>query len=132
MAGLSDFDETVLFFMEEMGGSATLIFQGSGTYDVATSSYLTTETEMTVRAIMMDLTLQSNGLQTMNGTLIEAGDKRLYLQPANKSDPNMVMPIIHPNKDKIRMGGVVYKIITVKDYNPTTSNSVLLELYVRS
>lgn len=131
MFNSQDFDETVLFFMDEMGGAATLIIQGEGEYNYETSQYETTETEVPVRAIMLDLTLQSNGLQTTSGTLIEMGDKRIFVQPANKNDPLAVMPKVHPNKDRIRMGGIVYKIITLKDTNPDTTNSVLLELYVR-
>ena len=127
-----DFDRVVAEFMNEMGGTATLVVQDpNGLYDPTTSTYTATTTLYTVKAILLDLTLRSNGLTTQPNTLIETGDKRCLIQPLNKTTTGLIMPVLKPNKDKIIMGGVTYKIVTLKNYNPSAVNSILIDTILR-
>lgn len=127
-----DFDSTVAFFMDEMGGSAVVSIEDpAGTYDPDTGDYAVTSQDYTVRAILLDLTLRSNGLQTVPNTLIETGDKRCLIQPIEKNGSPTPMPKIKPNKDRVTMGGITYKIVTLKDYNPSATNSIMLDLILR-
>ena len=128
---MTDMDETLLEFIREYPGEATLIRQTTGAYSPATGEVVTTLEEIPVEAILMDLTLQSNGLSTKYGTLVEAGDKELYMRPPHKTNPAIVPVEIHPATDKIRMAGVVYQIVTFKELNPTGADSVLITLYLR-
>jgi hypothetical protein len=81
---------------------------------------------------LFDLTLQSNGTSTFRSTLIEAGDKQLFIQPPVKSDnPNWITNEIVPGRDTITIKGDSYDVVTFKEINPTTTNSILWELYIR-
>lgn len=132
MPNLNDFDQTVALFMRDFGGTASLLIQGNKVRNVETGTIDFEYVSYDVKAILLDLTLQSNGMTTINGTLIESGDKRAFIQPRNKSDPTLTMPVVRPNKDKFAMGGKVYTIITLKETDPSTTNNVMLELYLRA
>lgn len=128
---LDDFDQTVAEFMQDFGGTGYLMVAGQGVRDLDTGDVVITTTEYPVQAIILDLTLQSNGLQTIDGTLIQSGDKRCFIRPINKTTPSAIMPAINPTKDKFKMADVIYKIVTLKETNPSGTNNVMLELYLR-
>lgn len=128
---MSDFDFAVLEFIRESGTPATLLKQATGAYNPKTATVTTDTDEIAVEAILMDLTLQSNGMSVKYGTAIEAGDKELYMRPPHKTNP-MLSPVeISPGSDRIRVGTVIYKIVTMKEVNPTGSNPLLYTLYLR-
>lgn len=128
---MSDFDLTVLEFIRESGCSATLIKEATGAYNPATGTVASDTDEIAVEAILMDLTLQSNGLSTKYGTLVEAGDKELYMRPPHKTNPLLGEIEIKPASDRIRVGAVTYKIVTFKELNPSASDPALYTLYLR-
>jgi hypothetical protein len=128
---LEDFDATVAEFMQEFGGLATFIIAGEAVRDLETGDVTFSETEYEVEAILLDLTLQSNGSQMIDGTLIQAGDKRAFVRPLEKKSPSAVMPAIEPSKDKFKMGGNTFNIVTLKETNPSGNNNVMFELYLR-
>lgn len=122
---LDDFHNTVLEFMRDYGTTAKLIKEVVGEYDPSLGDSPVTVTEIDVQAILMDLTLQSNGLSTKYQKLVEAGDKEAYIRP-NKDTPFTIGP-----EDRLRVGGVEYKVVTMKEINPTTTDVVLFTLYLR-
>lgn len=128
---MRDFDAAVLEFIQESGFTATYVKQTQGEYDPATGTVGTTVVEIPVQVILMDLTLQSNGLSTKYGTLVEAGDKELFMRPPHKTDPAQPILDIHPASDTVKVGTTVYKIVTMKELNPTTSDPILYMLYLR-
>lgn len=128
---LEDFDQCVTEFMNDFGGVGILHIAGTSIRNPDTNDLEVVVTPIQVRAILLDLTLQSNGLQTVAGSLIQAGDKRCYIQPINKTNPALAMPVVQPNKDKFEMGDITYTIVTLKEINPTATNNVLYELYLR-
>lgn len=128
---MDDMDATLLEFIREYPSEAFLIRETTGEYDPATGDVSNSVEEIPIEAILMDLTLQSNGLSTKYGTLVEAGDKELYMRPVNKTNPLLDPVVIQPATDKIRIGGFTYQIVTFKELNPTAANSVLVTLYLR-
>lgn len=128
---LEDFDATVLAFLQDYGNTFTLVKPGAEAYDPATATVTQVNEEIPVQGILMDLTLQSNGLSAKYGTLVQAGDKEVYLRPPHKTDP-LISPVeITPTIDKIVAEGIVYNIVTMKELNPTGTNPVLYTLYLR-
>lgn len=126
------FDSVVTNMMSRFGGPATVLVAGASVYDPATSSSVVVDIPYQVHAIFMDLTLQRNGARDLSNSLVQEGDKEVYVQPANKADPNLTFPTeLFPNKDRIQVGTKVYKIVSFKQINTTMSNAVLLQLYVR-
>ncbi len=119
--------------MDRLGTDVTLIRKVNGVYNPQTSSVTQTEIEVPCRGMLFDLTLQSNGDSTKPSSLIEMGDKQLLLQP-NEDDgfyQENELGSIYPNKDVVRINGKIYKIITFKQINPSTTNSVLWDCYIR-
>lgn len=127
---MTDFDQTVIEFMADMGSTVTINQVIEGAYDPATGLVGTSTIAITTKAILMDLTLQSNGLSTKYGTLVEAGDKELYMQPPHKLNGGPVIQI-SPASDKVTVAGIAYKIVTLKEINPTGADPILYTLYLR-
>lgn len=126
-----DFDGVVQEFMDDFGFTATYIKGGEGTYNTATGENVVTNEEIPVRAILMDRTLQSNGLGTQLGSLIQAGDKQLYIQPTQKTDTSATAIVVNAAADRVRIGSVTYDIVTSKEINTTADDQILIELYIR-
>jgi hypothetical protein len=118
--------------MARYGGEATLLVNSSpDNYDPATGTYTPTTSNFSVKALLMDYTMQKNGASEMGNTLILVGDKQCYIQPRNKANPNLTMPSLLPNRDRIKIGTDIWKIVSLKDLNPSGTNSVLIELHLR-
>jgi hypothetical protein len=123
----SSFIRVVTNMMARYGGPAKVQKQGEGVYDPATSEYTAGDTLYPVKAMVFDYTLQSNGLQTEKNTLIQTGDKQVFIQ--NLDYPGLV---ISPEKDFILLGDKKYRIITYKELNPSQEANILMELFVRA
>jgi hypothetical protein len=130
MGTLSDFKGIVAEFMKDFGTEAVLIVPTlAGEYDPADSTFTPTSSKRyKVKAIFMDLQKPLNGLKVDPNSLIQAGDKEVYIQSIANELP---LPTIQPNKDSLKIGTDVWRIIALKDINPTMSDSVLLQLYIR-
>ena len=128
---MQEFDATLLEFIKDYGSYGTLTQETEGEYNPSTGEVNSTTVEIPIRGILMDLTLQSNGLSVKYGTLVEAGDKELYMQPPHKTNGYPTPVVISPAADRIEFGGIVYKIVTSKELNPTGTNPVLISLYLR-
>lgn len=137
MKDFSDFISGITGMMDDFGLSAVLITQHDiGEYNVATGIKPVLVGEIAIRGIMMDLTLQSNGLGTRNKTLIQEGDKIFYVKPTQHLLP-ILMPdgvlAVDSTDDRVIVGGATYKVVTTKTVDPTASRTqpLLFELYLR-
>lgn len=130
MADFTDFDEALSEFFDEFGFEATYL-KYENSYSSTTLKNTQTVTEIPVEAILLDLTLQSNGLSTKFGTLVMAGDKELYIRPPNKTDPSAAALTIDPANDRVKVNGVTYKIVTMKEINTTATEPLVFDLYIR-
>lgn len=122
----SDFNDVVNEFFTVQGWScsATLI-KTSSVYDPNTSENVVTESRFTMQAIPFDYINKFQGVSTQSDTLIKTGDKQVYLKPT----PLVIS--IDPNADRLQIGSTIYKIVTVKECNPTLTNPLYYELFVR-
>ena len=137
MQNFSDFSSVVNDMMADFGSAGILTTQlDFGEYDPTTGVKSVVTADMTVYGILMDLSLQSNGLGIKDKTLIQAGDKLCYLKPSEELLP-ILMPdgivVVDPADDRIAFGDVIYKIVTVKVLDPTSSRTkpIYYELYLR-
>lgn len=137
MSYASPFDKVVVKYMARFGFDVNIVrnITDESEYDVSTGTYLVSEQLIPVRGMLWDLTLQSNGTSNVGKSLIEAGDKQLLIQPPAKSDKyyysEFVSSDIVPGRDFVRINDDTYKIVTFKEYNPTASDSILWECYIR-
>lgn len=132
MGDLTDFEGCVSDFMDDFGGAATVIVRGSQKKDPVTGNIVYEETPYTVRAILLDIMKTLSGTGTVNGTTIQQGDKVLFVEPPEKKYPGAdPLPKLDPTKDTVVMGNITYKVVTVKETNPSADNLVMLEIYLR-
>ena len=129
---LSSLYRMVYGILAREGATATLTQLGAtGTYDPTTSSY-TPATPVTtpVKVVLLDYSATTSGLTTRDGCLIEDGDKQCYMDAKTNGVDLTVKP--SPAGDTITVAGVVWRIMGVKEYNPSGSYTIMYDLLLRS
>lgn len=126
---LPDFDRAALEIVSELGTAATYTSIAQGGYDPVTGTTGVMKSSQPVKAVLFDLTLQSNGMSLRYGTEILAGDKEAYMIPPQKTGGTAMT--ISPGTDKLTVAGVAYTVVTFKELNPTGSDPVVYFLYLR-
>jgi hypothetical protein len=105
----------------------------SEAYDPTTSENVVSYQDYAVNILVFDYVRKNEGDSTERNTLVQTGDKQVYVQPPQKTDIGIPLPHLSPNRDFLKVGDKIYKIVTVKQYNPSMSSEgcVVYELYVR-
>jgi hypothetical protein len=111
--------------VSRFGGPATYTRIVEGPYDPTTGTSTTSTSNVTVTAVVLDLTLQSNGYSTKYGTLIQQGDKEAYVIPP----PGGL--VVNPATDTFTMQGKTWKIVSFKQINPNMNERMVYFLYLR-
>lgn len=118
------FHSVVNNFMGKFGSSTTLIVDnGTGTY--VDSEYIPTIITLTAKVMVFDYIKKTDGVSTEQNTLIQTGDKMLYVKLDTPYD-------LKPAFTKVLLGSVPYKIVALKDLNPTMGDSIVYEIYARA
>jgi hypothetical protein len=130
MTTIDPFHRVVRNMMTRYSAPATLLSQGAGVYDPATSSYTAVVTPYAVRIIPFDYIKKGDGVGEENNSLIQTGDRQIFLEPPIQS-LLPAMPRIQPSKDKLQVLDKIYRIIALKDLNPTMADTIIYEMYVR-
>jgi hypothetical protein len=131
MSAESNFLKSILEFMADDPLTVYYIQYTQGTYDPATSEYTSTTVETPCKAIQLDLTRNQNGLSSVFGTSILAGDKELYLCPPDKSSVGANPLVVNTTNDRVRIGSIVYKIEGMQSIDPSASNVILYRFMLR-
>lgn len=79
----------------------------------------------------MELIRPTEGTGTKGSSLIQDGDQILYVRPTEKTDVFADALVINPASDSVLINGISWGIVTVKEYNPSASDVILYELYIR-
>jgi hypothetical protein len=128
----ADFDNVVLEFMREYPTTVNFTRVVDSSYDPATGQVTTSSTPWTLNAILVDLQTMKDGVSTRFGTVFVAGDKEVFIQPPQKADPSAVpLTTIDPSTDKIVVNGITYNIVSWREVNPTGTDPILFDLYIR-
>lgn len=131
MSTEEDFLRSILDFMSDDPLTVYYTKYTSGVYDPATSEYTTVTVETPCQGLMIDLTRNSNGLSSVYGKMILAGDKDLYLLPPNKLNSSINPLVIDTTSDRIRVGTTLYKVEDMKECNPDMTNPILYQFMLR-
>lgn len=126
---MNSLEQAARELIAEFGSSGEYITTSQGSYDPTTASVVNSTLRQRVPMVLLDLTLQSNGLSVKYGTQVLAGDKEAYVIPPQKSGGKAVA--VTPNSDRVSFGGVTYTVITHKEVNPTGSDPLVWFLYLR-
>jgi len=129
MSYLSPFDGVVANMMSMFGGLATLKTYSDGTY--IDGENIVDEFLFDVKVLLTEYPQMGAGEKQEFNTLILAGDKQCFMQPIEKTGSGLVPPEVKANIDKIQVGNTEYKIMNMKEVNPSGTNNVLYELHLR-
>lgn len=131
MSKYSDFDRMLFEMFQEFGFTTTYYHKVSETKNDTTNKITPVYENIEIEAIKMELIRPVEGTGSKTGTLIQDGDQMLYVRPTEKSDVFADALAINPTSDRININGIMWKIVTVKEYNPSASDCILYELYIR-
>lgn len=128
---LNDLYRMVYSMLRREGTSATLTQLGAtGTYDPTTSSYTpAASVTTTVKVVLLDYSASQNGLSVNENTLIQQGDKQCYMDAKVNGVDLTTKP--SPAGDTITVAGQTYRILNVKEYNPTGAYTILFDCLLR-
>lgn len=126
-----DFDRMISEFMDDFGFLATYVRLISSTPNDTTGGVTLVTEDIEIQAIKMELIRPTEGTGSKTGTLIQDGDQMLYVRPVEKSDVFADAISVNPTSDRVVINGVTWKIVTVKEYNPSAADCILYELYIR-
>lgn len=116
--------------MTRTGTDATLVIpSGIQSYDPSTGTVTEADVTYPVRVIVMDFALISNGTLTDRGTLITSTDKQVFMDATQSDGSQPTQPIL-ADGCKLVVGSTTYRITVVKQYNPTTTASIMFDLKV--
>lgn len=120
------FSRSIAVQMAQKGGDAILtVRSGESTYNPETSSVTTSEKSYVVRVLAFDYIQKGSGITSEDGTLIKTGDKQFLIKP----DPTV--PVPDKSTSFITFQGRKWRIVAVKEYNPSGSKPYLYEVYAR-
>lgn len=120
-------------YMKLYGFDCTLVRNTNdyANYDVSTSSFDSAPQLITIRAMLFDYQRQHDGTQVYKDTLIQAGDKQIFIYPPKALDDYTSITNILPENDRIKIGDDLYRVIAFKEINSNMRDSVLWECYIR-
>lgn len=119
---MNDFIATVNEFFSQGWDGPAYIVRSYSYYDVDTSENVTSYQRIDARVITFDYVSKTDD----KNNLVRTGDKQLYLKPSVMFDG------IDPTVDMIEIAGKLFKIITIREFNPTSSEVIYYELFVRA
>jgi hypothetical protein len=131
MSRFQDFDNMVGEFFVEFGFSTTYISVGSPVANDSNGTVSTTDTEFSIQAIKMELPRPTNGVTTNSNSQIEEGDQILYIRPTEKADEFDSAIAAKPTGDYVIINNSRWKVVAVKEYNPSAEDNILYEMYIR-
>lgn len=128
---LSNLYRMVYNILRREGTTATLTQLGAtGTYDPTTSSYTpAASVTTTVKVVLLDYSITQSGTSVNENTLIQQGDKRCYMDAKVNGVDLATKP--SPAGDTITVAGQTYRILNVKEYNPTGAYTIMYDLLLR-
>lgn len=125
----SQFDSVVSNMIGSFGGTAILKIKSDGTY--SDGEYSSSIVNYNVNIAVTDYPQNGAGEKSNFNTLILEGDKQCFVQPPNKYDSTVINPTIRANQDTIKIGNTEWKILNVKEINPSSVNVIVYELHLR-
>ena len=125
----AQFDNVVRDMIGMAGGTGTLRVFTDGVY--VDGEITRTSTDYTVNIALNDFPQANSGEKSKYGSLIESDDKELMLQPINKADTNATQPSIQANRDLIIINNIEWKILALKEINPSGVNTILYTAHLR-
>ena len=126
---ISTFDGVVARMMSVYGGAATLKTYSEGEY--VDGENIVQEFPFSVKVLINEYPQSGAGDKQEFNTLILAGDKQCFMQPVDKSNKDDVQPVVKANRDVIVINNTEWKILALKEINPSGVNTILFDMHLR-
>lgn len=130
---IAAFDNMIADMMQMFGSYAFINVAVREYWNEDTSENIVEYADYKVKVCSFDYLDKKSGVSTEGNTLVQTGDKQVLIQPPHKTATGLPLPHIKPNRDRLKIGDKVYKIVALKEYNPsmTRAGCVLYEAFVR-
>lgn len=128
---MDDFDRMIAEFMRESGFVTVYKHTTASVPNDRTGRVTTTVEDIEIEAIKSELIRPNEGRGSKPGTLIADAELMLYVRPVEKTFRFAEITSIDPTRDRVVINGVQWKIVTIKEYNPSANNCYLYELYIK-
>lgn len=89
-----------------------------------------TTTTCSVKGIVLDYGLISNGMMSKAGTQITIDDKQCYLSPYDVNGNTFPKPL-RPNDVLTFADGRTFSVLAIKVYNPSGSNEIMYDILLK-
>lgn len=126
---MSWMDRAAVHLVNKFGGDATLRTYTEGTY--VDGEVIRTSEDIPVKAAMFDYANSGAGDKANFGTTILEGDKQCFMLPVSLTNPQSTNPDFKANRDCIVIAGVEWKVLTIKEINPTGVHTSVYDLHLR-
>ncbi len=126
---LAQFDNVVRDMMGLAGGTGTLRVFTDGSY--VDGEVARTSTDYPVEIAINDFPQANSGEKSKFGTLIESDDKQVMMRPLHKANVSVTEPSIQANRDVIIINQTEWKILALKEINPSGNNTILYDMHLR-
>lgn len=126
---ISQFDAVVTDMMALAGGTAILRIFSDGSY--SDGEIIRTSEDHEVKILINDYPQANAGDKSKFGTLIDASDKEVLIQEMSKADTDVTQPNIQANRDLVIINGTEWKILALKEINPSGVNAILFDMHLR-
>ena len=131
MSYVTDFLPMILDFMNDDPCFGVYHQATNPVYDPSTSTNNYTNVDISVQVILQDLTRNSNGLSSVFGTEILAGDKECMMLPPEYFSLSPSSLTVNTTSDTMTVAGILYKVVNMKSADPTGASSILYQLMLR-
>jgi len=128
---MNDFDRMIAEFMSEFGFTTTYKHITGSVPNNATGHVVNTVEEISIEAIRAELIRPNEGRGSKPGSSVSDAELMLYVRPLEKTEMFAQITSFDPTKDKVVINGTQWKIVTVKEHNPSANNCYLYELYIK-
>ncbi len=118
------------FFADAAQGE--YVKNGVADYDPVSGDCEESSQSFPVKCLMFDLSSNLSGVALKSGSVIQVGDKQVFVMPPALSDPYVGNFTVDIATDTLLVQGVRYKLLAFKQINPSMGeNPLLYEFYCR-
>jgi len=115
---------SALNLINRFGQSMTYTSKAAAAYSVSTSSVTLTNTDYTVKGVVFDFDTMNTGTQMLDNSLIEAGDRRVYIAASGLNfTPKL--------EDTLTINSEVWRVVRIINAIDPGGTMLLYDLQIR-
>lgn len=105
---------------------------GDSVYDPETGIITENKQTFTIMGVLTEYTQLTNGQSTNTNTQVIVGDKRFYCDVSTAKIAGVVAAFVpNPVTTEVVVGTVNYKVVNIKEVNPSGNSAIAFEFQLR-